>query len=84
LSEHELSYRKNVLSIAARRAIRQAVLVAENAARGRFPTDKWFPEAILSPYSRKAGRPPNGSDSSGTVPPRHDYFQWPIMKNKIK
>lgn len=57
LPKDELHYRKNVLSIAARRLIRQAVLVAENAARGRFPTDASFPEAVLTPYSRTAGRP---------------------------
>jgi len=32
-------------------------LVAENAARGRFPSDKNFSEAITTPYKRKAGRP---------------------------
>ena len=48
---------KLVLSIAARRLIRTAVLVAENAARGRFPCNKPFPEAMLEQYQRKAGRP---------------------------
>lgn len=48
---------KIVLSIAARRLIRTAILVAENAARGRFPCNKSFPEALLEEYQRKAGRP---------------------------
>ncbi len=51
------SERKEVLSIAARRLIRTAALVAENAARGRFPCDKPFAEAQLDYYKRKAGRP---------------------------
>ena len=51
------SDRKEVLSIAARRLIRTAALVAENAARGRFPCDKPFAEAQLDYYKRKAGRP---------------------------
>lgn len=52
-------YKENriVLSIAARRLIRCAILVAENAARGRFPSNKPFPEAMLEEYQRKAGRP---------------------------
>jgi hypothetical protein len=48
---------KIVLSIAARRLIRSAILIAENAARGRFPCNKPFPEAMLETYQRKAGRP---------------------------
>ena len=48
---------KIVLSIAARRLIRCAIMVAENAARGRFPSNKAFPEAMLERYQRKAGRP---------------------------
>lgn len=48
---------KIVLSIAARRLIRNAILIAENAARGRFPCNKAFPEAMLEHYQRKAGRP---------------------------
>ena len=51
------SYQKEVLSIAARRLIRTAALVAENAARGRFPCDQPFAEAQLDYYKRKAGRP---------------------------
>lgn len=53
----ELGDRKELLSIAASRLIRCAALVAENAARGRFPSDKNFSEAITTPYRRKAGRP---------------------------
>lgn len=48
---------KIVLSIAARRLVRTAILVAENAARGRFPCKQPFPEAMLEHYQRKAGRP---------------------------
>ncbi|QWE18666.1 hypothetical protein [Polynucleobacter corsicus] len=55
--EAELADRKELLSIAASRLIRCASLVAENAARGRFPSDKNFTEAITTPYKRKAGRP---------------------------
>ncbi len=53
----ELAGRKKVLSIMARRLIKTASLVAENAARGRFPSDKPFDEAMLSDYKRTAGRP---------------------------
>jgi hypothetical protein len=55
--EDELGDRKELLSIAASRLIRCASLIAENAARGRFPSDKNFSEAITTPYKRKAGRP---------------------------
>lgn len=51
------SEQKELLSIAARRLIRTAVLVAENAARGRFPCDKPFAEAQMDYYKRKPGRP---------------------------
>jgi hypothetical protein len=54
---HKVSYEKEVLSVAARRLIRTALLVAENAARGRFPSDKPFAEAMMDGYKRKAGRP---------------------------
>jgi hypothetical protein len=49
--------RKRVLSIMAHRLVKTAALVAENAARGRFPSDEKFPEAIVSTFTRKAGRP---------------------------
>ena len=55
--EDELGDRKELLSIAASRLIRCASLIAENAARGIFPSDKNFSEAITTPYKRKAGRP---------------------------
>lgn len=51
------SYNKELLGIAASKLIRTAALVAENAARGRFPSNKPFKEAVLTPYERKAGRP---------------------------
>jgi len=53
----ELSDRKEILSIATSRLIKTAALIAENAARGRFPDDQKFNEAIVIPYQRKAGRP---------------------------
>jgi hypothetical protein len=57
LNSRNYTENKIVLSIAARRLIRCAILVAENAARGRFPSNKAFPEAMLEQYQRKAGRP---------------------------
>ena len=57
LDQDELADKKRVLSIMAKRLINTAFLVAENAARGRFPSDKPFPEAILGTYKRTAGRP---------------------------
>jgi hypothetical protein len=57
LNDPNLADRKELLSIAASRLIKTAALVAENAARGRFPSDKRFSDAITTPYKRKAGRP---------------------------
>ncbi len=54
---HQFSENKEILSIAARRLIRTSVLVAENAARGRFPSDKSFKQAMMGDYKRKPGRP---------------------------
>lgn len=54
---HKVSYEKEVLSIAARRLVRTALLIAENAARGRYPSDRPFAEAMVGIYKRKAGRP---------------------------
>lgn len=45
------------LSIAASRLIKTAALVAENAARGRFPCSKNFKEANLPAGKRSPGRP---------------------------
>ena len=59
---HKVSYEKEVLSIAARRLVRTALLIAENAARGRYPSDRPFDEAMVGAYKRKAGRP-TGSTS---------------------
>jgi hypothetical protein len=42
---------------AIRRLISLAALIAENAARGRFFSNKAFPEALTDTYRRKAGRP---------------------------
>lgn len=57
IDANELADRKEILSIAASRLIKTAALVAENAARGRFPSEKKFSEAITAPYKRNAGRP---------------------------
>lgn len=57
MDQDELARRKRVLSIMAKRLVDTALLIAENAARGRFPCDKPFPEAMLDAYTRKAGRP---------------------------
>ena len=57
MDQDELADKKRVLSIMAKRLINTAFLIAENAARGRFPSDKPFPEAILDTYKRTAGRP---------------------------
>ncbi len=53
----DFSENKEILSIAARRLIRTAILIAENAARGRFPSDKPFRQAMMGNYRRKPGRP---------------------------
>ena len=57
---------KRVLSVKARQLVKIASLVAENAARGRFPSKKMFPEAMLESYERDAGRP-KGSKSPKTM-----------------
>ena len=54
---YKYSENKEIMSIAASRLIKNAALVAENAARGRFPNNRPFKEAILTPYERAAGRP---------------------------
>lgn len=82
LDQDELAGRKKVLSIMARRLIKTASLVAENAARGRFPSDKPFPEAMLS-ANRKAGRP----KGSGRALRLHVYDNYPTpseITNKRK
>lgn len=53
----EIAYRKQVLGITTSRIVRQGMLIAENAARGRFPTDEAFPDAMLNVYERSVGRP---------------------------
>lgn len=53
----EVALAKSYLSILASKLIHKAELIAENAARGRFPSDKAFPEAILVSNQRKVGRP---------------------------
>ena len=72
----ELAGRKKVLSIMARRLIKTASLVAENAARGRFPSDKPFAEAMLSTYKRDAGRP----KGSGRALRLHVYDNYSTKK----
>ena len=56
-SNKERAYRKKRLEIATSRVLRTALLLAENAARGRFPCIDPFPEAQLTALKRKAGRP---------------------------
>jgi hypothetical protein len=51
------SYNKLVLGIAASRLIKKAALIAENAARGNFPSDKPLKEAMLNKFTRPSGRP---------------------------
>lgn len=53
----EVALSKAYLQILASKLIHKAELIAENAARGRFPSDKAFPEAILVSNQRKVGRP---------------------------
>ncbi len=57
LKSRELAERKRLLGLAAARLIKTAGLIAENAARGRFPCVDPFPEAQMSFFKRKAGRP---------------------------
>lgn len=56
-TDKERAYRKKRLEIATSRILRTALLLAENAARGRFPCIESFPEAQLTALKRKAGRP---------------------------
>jgi hypothetical protein len=55
--EIDLADKKEILSIAASRLIRTAALVAENAARGVFPSDKPLKDGLMKTYQRRAGRP---------------------------
>lgn len=57
IKSKELAERKRLLGIAAARLIKNAALIAENAARGRFPCADPFPEAQMAFFKRKAGRP---------------------------
>lgn len=67
LDQYEAADKKRVLSIMARKLINTASLIAENAARGRFPSDKPFPEAMLKTYTRKAGRPVGSKRSKSLI-----------------
>jgi hypothetical protein len=53
----DIAINKAYLQIMASKLIHKAELIAENAARGRFPSDKAFPEAMLVSNQRKVGRP---------------------------
>jgi hypothetical protein len=55
--EIDLADRKEILGIAASRLIKTAALIAENAARGIFPSNKNLKTAITTSYKRRAGRP---------------------------
>lgn len=57
----DLAERKRILTIAVSRLIRIGNLVAENAARGRFPCIDPFPEAQLTIHKKKIGRSKTGS-----------------------
>ena len=57
----DVASKKAYLQIMASKLIHKAELIAENAARGRFPSDKTFPEAMLVSNQRKVGRPKKGS-----------------------
>ena len=53
----EIAHRKRILSIATSRVVKYALLVAENAARGRFPCSAPFPEAQVDFFQRTVGKP---------------------------
>ncbi len=53
----EIAHRKRILSIATSRVVKYALLVAENAARGRFPCSDPFPEAQVDFFQRTVGKP---------------------------
>ena len=59
MSADEFNSRKLALSAATSRLVRTGLIIAENAARGRFPSAQRFPEAQLSIFQRKnsTGRP---------------------------
>ena len=57
LDDAEIAYRKQVLGIATSRVVNSAMLIAENAARGRFPCTDPFPEAMTNVFERSVGRP---------------------------
>lgn len=57
MPEWELSQAKSLISIATSRLLKKGMLVAENAARGRFPSATKFPEALVKAHERKRGRP---------------------------
>ena len=57
LDDAEIAYRKQVLGITTSRIVNNATLIAENAARGRFPCADPFPEAMTNVFERSVGRP---------------------------
>lgn len=57
LDDAEIAYRKQVLGITTSRIVNNAMLIAENAARGRFPCADPFPEAMTNVFERSVGRP---------------------------
>lgn len=62
LGAGEVAYRKEIIGIATSRLIKKGLLVAENAARGRFPSTNPFPEAMTGVFKRKSGRPQKHGD----------------------
>ena len=80
MDQDELARRKRALSIMTRRLVKTASLVAENAARGRFPSDKPFAEAMLGAYERTGGRP----KGSGRALRNHVYDNYFAQNTLIK
>jgi hypothetical protein len=62
----DVATNKAYLQIMASKLIHKAELIAENAARGRFPSDKSFPGAMLVSNLRKVGRPSKGTQQKRT------------------
>jgi hypothetical protein len=67
----ELAYRKKRLEIATSRVLRTALLLAENAARGRFPSIEPFEEAQLKALKRETGRPAGSKTRKAKGQPPH-------------
>jgi hypothetical protein len=71
----EIANRKRVLGIATSRLIRSSLLIAENAARGRFPCADPFPEALTTVFQRTAGRPTGNKAAKSKMAGADDLTQ---------